>query len=157
MRLDAMVAPTTVVGLGLGISAAILLEPQAFAVHGFPLSAGGPPRAATPKRGSRTTHWCHVDSLQLHSFAGVQRRRRGGVLQSRLLAQPSEDDNIIDAVVEEKTAGLALKDEENTLGWSKLYYSDDAIFVNSLMPVSKLAANSADASFAYTLHVLIIP
>ncbi len=41
----------------------------------------------------------------------------------KLPAKPSdEDDTIIDAIVEEKTAGLALNDEENTTVSIKCYH-----------------------------------
>ena len=113
-----MLTPTKVVGLGL--SAALLLDSQSSNVNGFPLSRQGvsrrPVAAASSRMSGRRREACHSHNIigqpSLHhrySFLSSSNVKP----QHHLLA--TVDDDIIDAVVEEKTAGLALNDdEENT-------------------------------------------
>jgi hypothetical protein len=96
MRLDAMVAPTTVIGLGLS---AILLDPKSTAVNCFSLSG-------------------REDILTAHRLLSPQPLSANSkpyrfTTRTRLYSKSTNDD-FIDAIMEEKTAGLALNDEENT-------------------------------------------
>eukprot|EP00577_Skeletonema_sp_RCC1716_P015236 CAMPEP_0113413684 /NCGR_PEP_ID=MMETSP0013_2-20120614/23581_1 /TAXON_ID=2843 ORGANISM="Skeletonema costatum, Strain 1716" /NCGR_SAMPLE_ID=MMETSP0013_2 /ASSEMBLY_ACC=CAM_ASM_000158 /LENGTH=440 /DNA_ID=CAMNT_0000300423 /DNA_START=52 /DNA_END=1374 /DNA_ORIENTATION=+ /assembly_acc=CAM_ASM_000158 len=61
---------------------------------------------------SIASHHC---PQQLSSSCGERRIIHGSTRDVKLRAKPNdEDETIIDAIVEEKTAGLALNDEENT-------------------------------------------
>ena len=102
MRLDAMVAPTTVIGLGLS---SILLD-KSTAVNGFLLSGREDILAAKPVLAS---------GHRLLSPQPLSANSQPYRFTSRTrLYSKSIDDDFIDAIVEEKTAGLALSDEENT-------------------------------------------
>jgi hypothetical protein len=91
-----MVAPTTAIGIGLF---AILIEPKSTVVNCFPLS--GREDVLTSKPGfTRTSASSYI--------------RRYGISTRIILPGMSTNDDYIDAVVEEKTAGLALNEEENT-------------------------------------------
>ena len=98
MRLDSTIAPAAAVGLGLY---AVALCPQNGVVEGFSLTSGGIFVRGTPR------------SFFVTNNDIISPRPNEILIKSRLLAQPSGDD-VIDAVVEEKSAGLALGDEENT-------------------------------------------
>ena len=103
MRLDAIAAPT-VVGIGLST---IILHPQSSLVDGFPLSSFGSRRRpiAVSSNSARATSFLSTSSSTPYFYREI----------SRLSATQSSDDDIIDAIVEEKTAGLALnEDEENS-------------------------------------------
>lgn len=65
--------------------------------------------------GSSSSIASHHCPQQLSSSCGERRIIHGSVRDVKLRAKPNdEDETIIDAIVEEKTAGLALNDEENT-------------------------------------------
>ena len=100
MRLDAIAAPT-VVGIGLST---ILIHPQSSLVDGFPLSSFGGRRRpiAVSSNSARATSFLSTSSSTPYFYREI----------SRLSATQSSDDDVIDAIVEEKTAGLALNDEE---------------------------------------------
>ena len=108
-----MLSPTKVVGLGL--SAALLLDSQSSNVNGFPLSGQGvgrqPAVAESSRMRGRRRDACHNiigQPSMHHKYPFISSNNVKP--QHHLLA--SVDDDIIDAVVEEKTAGLALNDDE---------------------------------------------
>ena len=98
-----MVAPTTVISLGLS---AILLDPKSTAVNGFSLSGREDVLTAKPELASGH----HLLSPQPLSATSQPHRF---TTRSRLYSKSTNDD-FIDAIMEEKTAGLELNDEENT-------------------------------------------
>ncbi len=96
-RVDTMVTPTAAIGIGL---IAILIEPKSTVVNCFSLSSREDVLTSKPELTRPSTS----------SYI----RRYGISTRVILPAMSTNDDYIIDAVVEEKTAGLALNDEENT-------------------------------------------
>jgi hypothetical protein len=109
-----MVAPpTTVIGLGLS---AILLDPKSTAVNGF-LSSGREEILAAKLDLANVHHLLPPQPLSANS----QPQRDRFTTRTRLFAKSSNDD-FIDAIVEEKTAGLALNEEENTSVRAKKKY-----------------------------------
>jgi hypothetical protein len=113
-----MVAPTTVIGLGLS---AILLD-KSTAVNGFSLSGREDILAAKPElaSGHRLLSPQHLSgNSQPYRFTSRTR-----------LYSKSIDDDFIDAIVEEKTAGLALNDEENTSVRAKKKCWTNPVFIH---------------------------
>ena len=105
MRVEA-VAPTTAIGLGLF---AILMEPKSTVVNCFSLSGRKDVLTSKPE----FTNNGHILLPPRPSASSYP--RRDGITSTRTIlpAMPTNDD-YIDAVVEEKTAGMALNEEENT-------------------------------------------
>ena len=110
MRLD------TILSVSLGISSAI----QSTFVYGFSSSSylNGEPKSTIISKS------CHKHCLSLpKSFLftnnkSITKQRQycnSRIRQAQLSSKIGNDDDVIDAIVEEKTAGLALNDdEENT-------------------------------------------
>ena len=113
-----MVAPTTVIGLGLS---AILLD-KSTAVNGFSLSGREDILAAKPELASGHR------LLSPQPLSGNSQPYRF-TSRTRLYSK-SIDDDFIDAIVEEKTAGLALNDEENTSVRAKKKCWTNPIFIH---------------------------
>ena len=115
MRLDAVVAPAAA---GLGLSAA-LLGPQSIGVVAFHVPGGGRRRLSPIGHGrcDGGSTYRHRARRPLHSFPSVDNCKSRcigfGRVQTALSSRSSSDD-FIDAIVEDKTAGLALDDEVNT-------------------------------------------
>jgi hypothetical protein len=106
MRVDAMVAPTAAIGLGLF---AILMEHKSTVVDCFSLSG----REGILAAKSELTNNGHRQLPPRRPFSNSYPRRDGITTRTMLTAMSTNDD-FIDAIVEEKTAGLALNEEENT-------------------------------------------
>ncbi|KAL7552372.1 hypothetical protein ACHAWF_015607 [Thalassiosira exigua] len=119
MRLDAMIAPTAVGLCGLCLLSAAPLQLGHVGVDGFP-----PPRprghgkvrchSESDRRLCSSNRPCHPPPLSC-SVAICKSGHRNDVFGLRLMGKSASDnDDYIDAVVEEKTAGLSLNNEEIT-------------------------------------------
>lgn len=114
MRLDA-IAPTTATVVGLGLST-ILLTPQSIAVNGFPISGIGIGPIAASRSIRRHDTCFRSQRYTFLSTNNIRAQHDVISINTRLSSSSSsgDDGDIIDAVVEDKTAGLTLPDEENT-------------------------------------------